>query len=128
MLVLLSLVLVAPLRAADIPSNWKLVTRTPSSIKFSNGEKTLTVIHDVDGKKQIAKTRAYAEQIMSLLKGSDLRPIPKIRGWEFVFSSNRGCASVVSDGGEWYRIVILCGEADSEDVKQLVDISEKELK
>lgn len=115
---------------ADIPAGWKLTSRQSGYILFEKSspktEFSYYVYKITDGGSR--STKSYAMEFMSNVKGKNLRPVPKVKGWEYSYVGNLPCATVVTreknENSEDVVVLInLCGKADKTEVSSLISIS-----
>lgn len=120
---------------ADIPVGWKLTSRQTGYILFEKSspktEFSYYVYKITDGGSR--STKSYAMEFMSNVKGKNLRPVPKIKGWEYSYVGNLPCATVVTreknENSEDVIILInLCGNADKTEISSLISISKNQFR
>ena len=124
-LVLMSTLLPDVLSANDeIPADWKLSSRQAGYIFF---EKAVPKAEFSYYKYKLSNpnqsTRNIALEFMKNVKGKNLRPVPKIKGWEYSYVGNLPCATVVSREDDYAVLINVCGEAEVSAISRLIKIS-----
>lgn len=113
---------------ADIFENWKLVQKDSEKIAFESKSKDSRFIFaKVKDLAKSTTSRMYANALLNRYKGSNLRPIPKIKGWEFSYVTDLPCAVVVEKNHDVMDVIMLCGKATVSDTKELIKIATSQL-
>ncbi len=105
----------------EVSGNWKLVKSEQNKVFYEHQTNKARLNIALSPKANIT-ARQFTNNLMVLFKGHDLRPIPKVKGWSFVYSSNLPCSILVSYfNDEYYEVVELCGKASTEEVGKLIE-------
>lgn len=107
----------------SVMDEWKLKVKQPNYIVFENSanfSKFVLRKLDIDKNISIKKTTIG---IMEKLNGRNIRPVPKIKGWSFVYVDNNICTLIVHKNKNSYYMISLCGQVPKDQVKELYLIS-----
>ena len=108
----------------DIPHDWKLVSRQAGYIFFEKAEpKAEFSYYRYKLSNPNQSTRSVAMEFMKNVRGRNLRPVPKVKGWEYSYVGNLPCATVVTKEEDYAVLINVCGSADTAEISRLIKIS-----
>lgn len=105
---------------AEELSNWEVLSSSNSLALYENNvDKSRLSIAIVPTNNDSA--RQYAVKLMELYEGHNLRPIPKLRAWQFAYASNVPCSIIVyHENQEFFKVVMLCGKTDLNQLESIL--------